>query len=295
MRSDIGKKASGFGVDTGAYVETDLIDLHLHAGWTDFDPADQRKRSREDTDARIRDFLRQYRAAGIVMARDAGGYDRPPDASNYSCEVLPNCGMLTGDAAANDEHAAQLEAAVKSPYQWTKIFITGGVGAGSKDVIIPNAGEAQFKTLVKRLHEHGKKVMVHCYGGASLDWCIDSAVETVEHAVYMTREQAGRMAESGTAIVPTTAIYRLLAEKPELFGIPSSIRDNAKRACDAHLRSVKYALDEGVLIGYGTDFYADNAFIDYACYELDTLRDCGLSSLQAEETATVNARRILGL
>lgn len=300
----------------------ELIDLHLHAGWTDFDHADQEKRSKDEISALINGFLIRYKAEGIITARDAGGFDGSDSALNMTIpgvtasdytNVIPSCEMLDGDILENaydhnyvinhnsagkkQPHSLEAQSILNkirhSTNKWTKIFITGGVGVSPQDVVIPKANEKQFKAMVKWLHDCGKKVMVHCYGGDSLDWCIESEVDTVEHAVYMTKEQAGLMAEKGIAVVPTTSIYRLLSEKPELFGIPQFIQENAKYACEAQLKSVKYALDAGVLIGYGTDLYADMKLAEYARYELVTLRDCGLNTKEALATGTANAKRIL--
>lgn len=183
----------------------------------------------------------------------------------------------------------------KSGYEWVKIFITGGVGTDKDKATEPLSSRDRFFEAVKRLHQNGKKIMVHCWGGASLDWCIEAGVETVEHAVYMTKEQAAGLAEKDIALIPTTAIYRLLAEKPELFGIPETLRENAAYACDAHAKAVGYALREGVTIGYGTDFYADPRLAEYALYEFEVLREYGLSYDEAVAAGTVSARKILGI
>lgn len=110
----------------------------------------------------------------------------------------------------------------------------------------------------------------------------------------MTRKQAAGMAENGVAYVPTAAIYRLLSDEPELFGIPESIRENAAYAAEAHMNAVRYAREEGVLIGHGTDFYSDMSFIGHAYDELNTLMDMGLSFNEAVAAGTVNAFKILG-
>ena len=287
-----------------------LIDLHLHAGWTDFDHAVQEKRSESEQKKRIEVFLREYRRQGIVLARDAGGLSENVEEKD-STRVLAGCGMLGADDSQND--TGLIENAAVKPYSWVKIFVTGGVGMSRDDVLVPTCSRERFFRLVKYFHEHDKRIMVHCYGGAALDWCIEAGVETIEHAVYMTKEQAEKIAEKNNelrsknknetypgirrkreiAVVPTTSIYRLLSEKPELFGIPDFIRENAKRAAYAQIKSVKYALDAGICIGYGTDFYADPALIPYAGYELSTLSDCGLSTEQALAAGTVNAEAIL--
>lgn len=278
------------------------IDLHLHPGWTDFAKADQEKRTKEEREDRIRLFLCRYREQGIVLARDAGGFAGIAEAAGTNApagifsesaltRVLPNGGMLSG----SDTDGKAAEAAVKTPYSWIKIFATGGIGADADHATDPSVSREYFFRTVRKIHEAGKKVMVHTWGGETLDWCIEAGADSVEHGIYMTPEQAGRMAEKGIPLIPTCGVYRLLAEKPKIFGIGALLQERAKRAADAQLRSVPAAIRAGILIGYGTDFYADPALASYSDQELITLEDLGLTHEEAVRTGTVNAAKILGM
>ena len=137
--------------------------------------------------------------------------------------------------------------------------------------------------------------MVHCWGGPSLDWCVEEGVDTIEHGVFLTAAQAGLMAARGIPLVPTCCVYRLLAEEPALFGIGPDFRERARRACEGQVKAVSHALSEGVAIGYGTDFYSDPALAPHARDELAVLMEYGLSEEQAVAAGTSVARRILGL
>ena len=52
-----------------------FIDFHLHIGWTDFDHADQDKRSEKNVKDRILFCLRELSNMGFRMVRDAGGLE----------------------------------------------------------------------------------------------------------------------------------------------------------------------------------------------------------------------------
>ena len=249
-----------------------ITDLHLHAGWTDFDRDDQDKRTKEDIVLRVESFLIKYKKAGVSLARDACG---------FSDELRTR---IRGDVCDVRDN-------------WIKIFVTAGVGRGSKEVLEPVMSKESFMRQVRKIHDEGKLVMVHCYGGVSLDWCIEAGADSIEHGVYMTREQAFSLAKNNIAYIPTAAIYRLLAHESDMFNMPKAIKsmisENAKAAADAHVRAVQYALDEGVLIGHGTDFYADDVFIEHIHDEIETLMDLGLSRGQAIKSATADANKIL--
>ena len=52
-----------------------FVDFHLHTGWTDFDHADQEKRSMQDIESRIQHCLCELSAMGFRVVRDAGGLE----------------------------------------------------------------------------------------------------------------------------------------------------------------------------------------------------------------------------
>ena len=267
---------------------TELIDLHLHPGWTDFFPQEREARSPAERAARIALFLKKYRENGVVLARDAGGFEGP---QTDACPVLLCAGMITG---ANYGDAAFFESLCRAPGAWVKLFVTGGVGAPTEAAAAPLIPEKAVRRLIRALRARGKKVMVHCWGGPSLDWCAEEGVDTLEHGVFMTETQAAILAEKGIPLIPTCCVYRLLAEEPALFGIGPEFLEHAKRACEGQARAIRFALRQGVTIGYGTDFYADPALAPYARRELDALREYGLSEAQALAAGTSVARRILG-
>ena len=72
---------------------------------------------------RIALFLKKYRENGVVLARDAGGFEGP---QTDACPVLPCAGMITG---ANYGDAAFFESLCRGSGAWVKLFATGGVGA----------------------------------------------------------------------------------------------------------------------------------------------------------------------
>jgi imidazolonepropionase-like amidohydrolase len=276
----------------------ELIDLHLHPGWTDFAPEDQKGRPAEEQAERIREFLRRYREQGFALVRDAGGFAdlseeiREKVLSDPRCaRILPNGGML-GSA---DRDGRLADTAACGPFSWVKIFATGGVGAEPEKVRDPLVTRKYFFQAVRQLHAAGKRVMVHTWGGVTLDWCIETGVDSVEHGIYMTHDQAERLAERQIPLIPTCGIYRLLAEKPELFSIGPDFREHAKRAAEAQRFSVPAAIHAGVLLGFGTDFYADPALAGEVSAEWNTLMDLGLTREEILRTATENARKILGM
>lgn len=118
-------------------------------------------------------------------------------------------------------------------------------------------------------------------------------MESIEHGMFLTEDQAGRLANSRVAFVPTTSIYRIAADPKGVLALNPIICDRAARAAECHSKAIHYAKREGVRIGFGTD-YATPALHGYNLQELDTLIDYGLTRREAWQAATKSAADILG-
>lgn len=276
-----------------------LIDLHTHLAWTDFDHGDQLKREAQEIEAMQAKAFEATLRAGFTTARDAGGLAQPVADHILRHYGLPlrvitsNAMLSTADAQGIEHLRTRLDEVFASGADWIKIMATGGLGAPTEKVLEPNFSQEEFTFIARYAHEHGKKVLVHSWGGVTIDWSIQEGVVSVEHGMFLSADQAGRMAEAGVAYVPTASIYRIAADPKGVLGLPPLICERAARAVEAHPHAVEYAKQAGVLLGFGTD-YATPALHGNNLLELDTLREYGLSWKEAWQSATSNAAVILG-
>jgi imidazolonepropionase-like amidohydrolase len=134
--------------------------------------------------------------------------------------------------------------------------------------------------------------MVHTWGGPTIDWAIEAGADSVEHGVYLSREQAGGLAGAKIPLVPTAAIYRIAADPNGALVLDETLRARAARAAQAHPQAIREAKDAGVTIGFGTDFAAP--LHGHNLEEIDALIDCGLTVEEAWRAATETAAAILG-
>lgn len=282
------------------WIAPGLIDLHFHAGWTDFIHSVQEKRTAEDVRSRIYHEMQGVLQTGVTMVRDAGGLAeetwRECRRGAQEAVIFPEVVFCADMIPAREGIAFdRLEEVLQSPWKWVKVLATGGISTETAHVLESDAAEADLKKLIEVLHAHGKRVMVHTWGGPVLDWLIDVGVDSVEHGIFMTRQQAKGLAERHIPYVATTRIYQMIAAGQEPLVLPPFLRDRAKTACEAHKKAVQYALEEGVEIGFGTDFYSGDNLIPNELEELFSLQEYGLSPAQAWKAATETAARILGL
>lgn len=261
-----------------------FVDFHLHAGWTDFDHDDQEKRSMQDIESRIQYCLSELSAMGFRMVRDAGGLESirteewKQSATEHALSVVACCGMVSGENAENNAFQTQ---AKTRPACWVKIFATGGVGAPPEKVLTPTMKKETFFKLVQDYHAAGKLVMVHTWGGDSLDWCIEAGVDSVEHGIYMNERQAYGLAASNILYVPTASVYQLLAADGNPMQVAPFFAEHARPAVVAHQKAVEYCVKMGVRMTCGTDFYSDPSLLAHEYEEIFALQRYGVSKENA--------------
>ncbi|MFD5023396.1 amidohydrolase family protein [Paenibacillus sp. NPDC058367] len=284
---------------TELWISPGIIDLHTHMAWTDFDHADQLKRDSQQIEAMQAQAFEATLRTGVTTVRDAGGilpstvqhlvqqYQQP-------LRVHTSSDMLGAADARGLKHLEQRMAEIfATGAGWIKIMATGGLGAPTEKVVDPIFSEEEFAFIVRNAHAHDKKVLVHTWGGVTIDWSIQAGVESIEHGMFLTEDQAGRLANSEVAFVPTTSIYRIAADPKGVLALNPIICERAARAAESHSKAINYAKREGVRIGFGTD-YATPSLHGYNLQELDTLIDYGLTRREAWQSATKSAADILG-
>ncbi|MNO50232.1 dihydroorotase [compost metagenome] len=285
--------------DTDLWISPGIIDLHTHLAWTDFDHADQLKRDPQQIETMQAQAFEATLRTGVTTVRDAGGilpstvqhlvqqYQQP-------LRVQTSSDMLGAADARGLKHLEQRMAEIfDTGAGWIKIMATGGLGAPTDKVVDPIFSEEEFAFIVRNAHAHDKRVLVHTWGGVTIDWSIQAGVESIEHGMFLTEDQAGRLANSGVAFVPTTSIYRIAADPKGVLALNPIICERAARAAESHSKAIYYAKREGVRIGFGTD-YATPSLHGYNLQELDTLIEYGLTRREAWKSATKAAADILG-
>ena len=256
-----------------------FVDFHLHVGWTDFDHADQEKRSTQNVESRIQHCLSKLSAMGFRVVRDAGGLESiraeawKPCAAAHELSVVECGGMVNGENANDNAFQDQVK---NRTSRWVKIFATGGVGAPLEKVLTPTMKKETFFKLVHDYHATGKLVMVHTWGGDSLDWCIEAGVDSVEHGIYMNQRQAYELSSKNILYVPTAAIYQMLADNDNPLQVASFFAEHARPAVIAHQKAVEYCVKEGVRMTCGTDFYSDPKLLAHEYEEVFALQRYGV-------------------
>ncbi|MDP3388151.1 MAG: amidohydrolase family protein [Eubacteriales bacterium] len=184
---------------------------------------------------------------------------------------------------------------------------------------------------VDECHRVNKKICAHASNPPSIGMCIEAGFDTIEHATYLTVEQAKLMKEKGIAWVPTLSAYTYINEFhekiakemmvdidmicperiDELFQLLRSTRPDFdlsvfdtervrtfgyfKKAADQYISNFKQLAETGVVILAGTDMVLDRAPVTPVNLELEYMVQYGLSNLDAVKAATSAPAKVLGL
>ena len=261
--------------------------------------------------------LKQTLAAGYTMIRDAAGLDAGfkraieegliegprlilslsiispiggiGDAVSPSGLALDDCCCIPGDPLAPPSVVTSVAEVrdvvrkmVRAGADVIKCATTGGAssrpGHGPRDGAF-NLDEMQ--ELVEEAHALDRRVMCHALGGRGLDIAIEAGVDSIEHGCYLAENprHLERMAERGIFFVPTLLVYEYHRKSPQ-----PHVRERARALQEAHVTSIRRALEIGVKVVAGTD--AGGHGHPANAGELECLVQAGMTPTQALQAAT---------
>ena len=173
-----------------------------------------------------------------------------------------------------------------------KFCSTGGVLSLGDDPKHAEFTLDEMKTIVAEAHRLGRKVAAHAHGGEGLKWAVLAGVDSIEHGTYIDDEGIRLMKEKGTYLVPTIYLTDWFLENYPSLGLPPQIIAKAKEVMPAMKKNLTHAIQQGVPVAFGTDAAVYPHGLN--AREFAVLVRMGLTPLQAIQTATVNASKLLG-
>lgn len=308
---------------SGKYLLPGLIDCHDHfanfgydlaSRWGLTEPASTRH-------MRIAAVLKQTLETGYTTVRDAAGLSAgfrqavdegliPGPRLQVALSIITPTGGLgdrtspsgigppsldasipSGVADGPEDLRAKVREMVRAGADVIKVATTGGAssppGLDPKDVHI---SRDELEALVDEAHTLGRRVMCHALGGPGLRMAIEAGVDSIEHGAYLGEDPdlLQTMARKEIYFIPTFAVYTFHAQ----HGTPHG-RERAAALREAHVSSLRLALDAGVKVVAGTDaggwVHGNNA------QEISCLVETGMTPMQAIVAGTEHAARCLGL
>lgn len=209
LYSDTAEGIAGTIDGEGLWVIPGVYDVHTHISWGDFHRENREGRSEAERAQQTRDALRATLRAGVTSARDGGGAPAALRdelaAGEFPGPRLQVAVDMIGpaDAGSTDAVRRAVGAALDKGASWIKLVATAGVATPGDEVLHSNFSREQFHAAAEEAARGGARLMVHSWGGDSVDWAIEVGAASIEHGIYLTEAQASRAADAGTVFVPT--------------------------------------------------------------------------------------------
>ncbi len=314
----------------GLWVMPGVFDCHNHVSFSSIDAMELLRTPVTEWTLETASNLRRTLEAGVTFVRDAAGADAgmrdaidrglvPGPRLQVSVVALSQTGghldgFLPGPGAeitadyvipdypgrppyrvdGPDEMRRTVRTVLRSGADWIKLCTTGGVLSAHDDGDVPEFTLEEIQVAVFEAERKGKGVMVHAFGGEGLDNAVRAGVRSVEHAIYLTEEQAARMAEAGCWLVPTLAILRDVIRWAEKGLLPPYAVRKGLELKERIGGAVAIARDHGVRIALGTDYVSRDQH-GRNLEEITLMREAGLSVEEALLAATLGGAELCGV
>ncbi|MEO6724687.1 MAG: amidohydrolase family protein [Blastocatellia bacterium] len=173
-----------------------------------------------------------------------------------------------------------------------KICSTGGVLSLGDDPKASQYTMEEMKAIVAEAHRLGRKVAAHAHGGDGIKLAVLAGVDSIEHGTYIDDEAVKLMKERGTYLVPTLYLGDWFLENYQRMGIPAQMAAKGKEVMPAARINIGRAFKQGVPVAFGTDAAVYPHGLN--AHEFAVYVKLGMTPLQAIQTATVHASKLLG-
>lgn len=176
-----------------------------------------------------------------------------------------------------------------------KVIASGGVLTPGTAPEAAQFTPEELSAAVAEAGRAGRRVAAHAHGSSGMKNAVRAGVHSIEHGTLMDEEAASLMKERDVFLVPTLSALAATADCGPACGVPEHAVAKAKTMRARHEAAFKRAHRGGIPIALGTDagtpfnYHGDNA------QELERMVALGMSPMEALQTATAAAARLLGI
>ncbi|MBS7257851.1 MULTISPECIES: amidohydrolase family protein [Methanobrevibacter] len=175
-----------------------------------------------------------------------------------------------------------------------KVMCSGGVLTTNTSPNFAQFNKKELKTIVSEARSSNMKVSAHCHSLEGINNCIKAGFSSIEHATFIDKKAAGKMAKNNVSLVPTLLVHQFLYKNgfPAWDNYASEKTAKLKEIVKVHKENIAVAYQEGVNILMGTD----SGVIPHGhnLEELVHLTDIGMSETEAIASGTIKAAEFLG-
>jgi imidazolonepropionase-like amidohydrolase len=172
---------------------------------------------------------------------------------------------------------------------FVKIFATGGVMAPQGSPFIAEWSPSELAVIVEEARRAGAGVMAHAEGLAGVKNALRAGVTSVEHGNVLDQEAIDLFLSTGTFLVPTLHISKLLSERSDTQGLTEAAKRKEDRLAAEGKGCFRRACAAGVKIALGTDAFVAAMHGTNAIELSLMMEEGGLTAMEALLAGTRNA------
>jgi imidazolonepropionase-like amidohydrolase len=295
----------------GATLLPGLVDAHVHlvaSGGPDL-AADVPKTEAERMLAAVVNARRQLEA-GVTLVRDLGspGAEAVLVGRAVEAGAIPGPRVVASGPAVTmtgghipylgrvTDGVEAMRAAVRANLALgagcIKVVATGGVLTPGVDPREPAYTQPERDALVDEAHRLGLTVAAHAIGEGGVAAALRAGVDSIEHGMFLDEGAIDLLLETGARLSATFLAPHGLLGGPS---VPGWIKDRARPAAEAQVRSFRAAVEAGVPAVAGTDAGTPDNPHGGVAREVAFMAEAGLDVLLAVKAATGEAADLLGV
>ncbi|MDE0530159.1 MAG: amidohydrolase family protein [Albidovulum sp.] len=189
--------------------------------------------------------------SGRILSQTGGHGDHRGRASLCSCGTSIGGISVIADGVDAVRYAAREN--IRQGVDQIKIMAGGGVASPGDELIHPQYSMDELFAIADEAERFGLYVMAHVYADIGIRRAVEAGVRSIEHGNFLQGDTAKLMREKNACLVPTLVTYEADAKYGMQFGWSEYNARKNSEVLDSGLRSLEVALENDVLIGYGTD------------------------------------------
>jgi imidazolonepropionase-like amidohydrolase len=288
-----------------------LVDAHVHlvaSGHPDL-AAGLPKSEAERTIAAVVNARRQLES-GVTLVRDLGApgdeavlVGRAVEAGEIAGPRVVAAGpavTMTGGhipylgrvTDGPDAMRAAVRANLAMGARCIKVVATGGVLTPGVDPREPAYTQPELDALVEEAHRFGLTVAAHAIGQGGVAAALRAGVDSIEHGMFLDEAAIELFLATGARLSATFSAPSGILGGPS---VPEWIKDRARPAAEAQVRSFRAAVEAGVPAVAGTDAGTPDNPHGGVAREVAFMVEAGLPVLRAVKAATGEAADLLGV
>ena len=241
-------------------------------------------------DVGLRELIRSGAVEGPELL--AAGYHIRPHLADTFFLNEPTLAALMGGVQGVDNYRKVTAANLEREVDFIKVVATDRAGLPETDPRRQIMTEEELVAVVAAARRVDVPVAAHAHGDEGGRAAVSAGVRSIEHGTYLSEQTLRLMKEKGTFLVPTVAVVRDLTE-PDGDYDNTVLRLRGRHMLPRMQQMVRKAHQIGVPIVAATDTGYGPGSLLRIPHDIQELTLCGLSPIEAIQSATLRAAQLL--